>query len=361
MIPFRSSTPVATLQAVLFAALWLGLAGQALAVEAALSGSAEAIPVRVASVVERPSTRLVHFVGTLFGNEEVLVSSQIDGRVEEVTVDLGDEVSAGALLARVEDTAWQARLREAEAMVGKAEADEARARDLLASRIVSAVEYETMKTNAEVARARRDSLRITLAQARVAAPIRGAVARRHVSAGEYVRPGSPLYSLIEVDPLKLRGEVPERFAPELATGQAVQVRVDAFPGVVFPGRISRVSPASNPQNRSVGIEARVDNADRRLKPGFFGNAAVVTRSDDRALMVPQEAVVTFAGVSKVFRIVGEEAQAREVTLGSRGEAGLVEIIQGLERGDRVAVSGHARLEDGSTVQVVDGSAEAAQP
>src|SRR5262249_22259994 len=159
-------------------------------------------------------------------------------------------------------------------------------------------EYESMKTAAAVAEAQRDTQNVLIEHARVLSPLTGSVASRIVSVGEYVRAGTPLFKLVADQPLKLRGDVPERFAHELAAGQSVQIQVDAFPGQTFSGTLARISPSVNRDNRSISVEAVVENGDRRLKPGFFANASIVTRAEDEALMVPQTAIVTFAGVTR---------------------------------------------------------------
>ncbi len=317
----------------------------------AAEAKAVAVPVTVARVSVRPSSRLVNFVGTLYGKEEVTLSSQVEGQINSLTVDLGDHVQAGQVLAEIDADQWRARLREAEATLAKAEADEARGRQLRESNVISPQEYETMKTHAQVVQAQRDTLTVTMKHTHVESPITGAVAKRFVSAGEYVHAGSQLFSLVAEDPLKLRGDVPERFAQELQDGQTVNVKVDAYPDAVFTGRLARISPASNPENRSVAIEALVDNHDRKLKPGFFANAAVVTRTDDRALMVPQEALITFAGVTKIFVIQDGAAHERQVQTGTRGSGGLVEIVEGVQPDEVVATSGLTKLGNGVPVTV----------
>ncbi len=307
------------------------------------------VPVTVAPVAVQPSARTVSLVGTLYGDQEVTLSSQVDGQIRGLNVDLGDAVGLGQVVAQIDDDQWRARLRETEATLAKADADEARARQLADAKIISPQEYDTVKTGAAVARAQRDSLKVMIQHARVESPLDGAVAKRFVSAGEYVHGGSPLLTLVAQDQLKLRGDVPERFAHELQVGQTVQVHVDAYPDRPFTGRLSRISPASNPENRSVSIESIVDNHDHALKPGFFANAAVITRTDDRALMVPQEAVVTFAGVTKLFVVKDGVASERQVRLGTRGTAGMVEIAEGIEAGDLIITSGLAKLQNGIAV------------
>jgi RND family efflux transporter MFP subunit len=204
-----------------------------------------AVQITVAPVIARPTKRLLKFVGTLFGNEEVTLSSQVEGQITALHADLGDQVQQDAVLLDVDDLSMRAQLREIEARVAKARADEARGRELLKGNIISMQEYESMQTAVVVAEAQRDSLNVSLHHRRVRSPLSGSVVKRLVSTGEYVRPGTPLFDLVDDDPLKLRGDVPERFAQEIATGQPVQVKVDAYPDVVFDGKLMRVSPAAN--------------------------------------------------------------------------------------------------------------------
>ncbi len=344
--------PVLVLAAVAAAGCQRAASPEAIAAEA----KQVTVPVTVARVSVRPSSRLVNLVGTLYGKEEVTLSSQLEGQIKSLAVDLGDQVQAGQVVAEIDDDQLRARLREVEATLAKTQADEARGRQLRERNVISPQEYESMKTHAAVAQAQRDTLTVTIRHARVESPISGAVARRFVSAGEYVRPGSQLFSLVAEDPLKLRGDVPERFAHELLVGQTVNVRVDAYPEAVFTGRLARISPASNPENRSVTVEALVDNQDRKLKPGFFANAAVVTRTDDRAIMVPQEALITFAGVTKLFIISDGTAHERQVQTGPRGGGGLVEIVEGVAPDEVVATSGLTKLGNGVAVTVRESNA-----
>jgi len=310
-----------------------------------------AIPITAAAATIRPSERLVSFVGTLFGHEEVTLSSRAEGQIRSISADLGDSIATGQVLAEIDDDQLRARLREVEATVAKARADEERGRRLVEKKIISPQEYESMKTQAAVMEAQRDTLNVQLRYTRVRSPLTGSVAKRLVSAGEYVRPGTPLFSLVAEDPLKLRGDVPERFAEELQVGETVRVRVDAFPGETFEGRLTRISPTSNRESRSIAVEASLDNHDRRLKPGFFANAAIVTRKDDEAIMVPQEALITFAGVTKLFVVADNIAHERKVEPGTRTAEGLVEIVDGLHADEMVATSGLTKLQNGAQVAI----------
>jgi RND family efflux transporter MFP subunit len=310
-----------------------------------------AVPVEVAPVEVRRTERVINFVGTLFGEEEVTLSALIEGQIKSLLVDMGDAIEAGEVLAEVHDDRLRAQLREVEAGWAKARADEARGRQLVGKRVISLQEFESMQTAVRVAEAQRDTIKVLLDNAVVRAPLSGSIAKRLVSAGEFVRPGSPLFQLVADERLKLRGDVPERFAQELAVGQLVQIRVDAHADKAFSGRLTRISPIANKENRSVSIEAMVQNHDRRLKPGFFANAKVVTKIDDEALMVPETAIVKFAGVTKVFVVRDHVAFPQEVRTGTRGGQGLIEIETGVTPADRVVTAGMTKLQDQTPVTI----------
>ncbi len=345
-------TGPARIAALLAAAALAGCANPGTAQGPAATPTADQrLQVTVAPVVVRPIKRLLKFVGTLFGNAEMTLSSQVEGQLEKLTVDLGDSVKTGDILAEVDDSSTRAQLREVDARLAKARADEARGRELLKTTVLSPQEYEAMQTAVAVAQAQRDGMIVLLEHKRVRSPLTGSVAKRLVSAGEYVRPGTPLFALVADDPLTLRGDVPERFAEELQVGQPVQLKVDAYPTVEFAGRLRRVSPTANAENRSITVEAEVPNTDRRLKPGFFAAANIVTRSDDQALLVPETAVISFAGVTKLFVVRDNVAYERHVRIGTRDDEGLVEILEGLKPDEVVATSGLVKLQDTMPVAV----------
>jgi multidrug efflux pump subunit AcrA (membrane-fusion protein) len=183
------------------------------------------------------------------------------------------------------------------------------------------------------------------------APLRYAIAQRLVSEGEMVRsmPVTNAFKLVLAHALKLRAAVPERFAPEVRVGQVVEVGVEAYPGVAFPGKVARINPTVDPLNRTFQVEVAVPNLDGRLKPGGFARAQVRTRTE-QVKTVPAEAVVTFAGVTKLFVVAGDKAKATEVRVGDR-EKEWLEVIGDVPVGAQVAVSGFSQLADGSPVRL----------
>ncbi|MBX9578956.1 MAG: efflux RND transporter periplasmic adaptor subunit [Gemmataceae bacterium] len=186
-----------------------------------------------------------------------------------------------------------------------------------------------------------------------ACPVRYTVAQRFVWEGEMVRamPEKNVYRLVVDHVLKLRAPVPERFAREVKLGQPAAVRVDAADRPVS-GVVTRVAPTVDAQTRTFQVEVTVPNADpaARLKPGTFARAEITTRADPGVRTVPPGAVVTFAGVSKVFVADGDTAKAVEVKLGQR-DKDWVEVIGPIPPGAKVITSGFSQLVDGSPIRV----------
>ncbi len=178
------------------------------------------------------------------------------------------------------------------------------------------------------------------------------IAERLVSEGEMVRafPSTPVLRLVMDQPLKLVGPAAERYMGEVQVGQPVKIRVDAYGDEIFDGLLSRVNPTVDPATRTFQFEVRVENREHRLKAGGFAKVGIFTRIDPLALSVPLEAVVSFAGVNKVFVVEGNVAHAVEVRLGVAGR-GWVELTGALQAGQRVVTSGQSRLVEGSRIRV----------
>ena len=193
-------------------------------------------------------------------------------------------------------------------------------------------------------------------------PVEYVVSQRSVTEGEYVRsmPGSAtaLFKLVIDRPLKLQATVPERHRAEVRVGQGAEFEVEAYPGRKFRGKVSRVNPAVDRASRTFQFEVLVPNEDRRLGPGSFVKGEVLTHIDPSARTVPEESLVSFAGVTKVF--VVRDGRAHEVQVrtgvaldvpGAAGPRGWVEVEGDLRRGDAVVTSGQSQLAEGTPVRV----------
>ncbi|HEY5996301.1 MAG TPA: efflux RND transporter periplasmic adaptor subunit [Candidatus Deferrimicrobiaceae bacterium] len=378
--------------------------------EAPKGAAAKSPPAPVSVLVEAARrtaiTRKVEFVGTLAGVDQATIASEVDGTVQRVNADLGDPVRRGQTLLSIVPDEFRFRQEQAKAdadqtaaklgiapdaesadidrtsLVRKAQADYANAKTdyerrkglvekkLIARKELDDAEARLLMAEANVAAAREEAntqlatLRGKRAQASLAAkkvrdtevrsPIDGSVEAKLVSAGEYVKTGAPLFRVVNDRPVKMVGEIPEYYSGQVRRGQAVDLTVDGQPGRVFRGTLSRVSPASNVANRAVQVEVLFPNAGHELKPGFFGKGAVLVRVDPDGVTVPKEAMVTFAGVDKLFVVEGGKAVERKVKpgddLGAR-----VEIAEGLKAGESVAITNTGKLFTGAPVVVSPGT------
>ncbi len=303
------------------------------------------VPAAVAEV-----ERSVSLVGAFFANEEVAVAAQVEAKVESFGPDMGDHVEKGDVLVRLDDADLQASLREIQARLAKAHSDNARAQVLRSQGIMATEEAEKMRMESAVLEAQLDVLKVKVDRTVLRAPFSGAVAARDTAAGAVVKVGQTLYKLVQDDPLKFRTPVPERFAGYLKVGQKIRVSVDAYPGRVFEGEITRINPTSETANRSITIEAVVPNAERLLRPGFFAKGDLVYDLHGDAVVVPEKALITFAGVTKLFVIVDGKAEERMVRTGIALDDRR-EIADGVKQGEQVAISNLDRLEQGAAVTV----------
>jgi multidrug efflux pump subunit AcrA (membrane-fusion protein) len=368
------------------------------------------IATTVAPAEGREVQRSVQIVGTLAADQEVTLANEVPATVAAILVDLGDRVRAGQLLLKLDDRearleveraaatlqasrealertrqvleSTRANLERQRAVLADAKLNLQRFQGLFAEGAVSAsqrdgaqMQYDVAVAslasaeaqvesdraavknagaNVEQAGAALDLARKRLRDTDVSSPIDGVVRKRFVNLGETFKEKTPLLALVATAALKLQGDVPERFAPQIAPGHAVQVSVEAYPDQVFPGRITRVSPAVDVESRSFSVEASVPNPRGLLKPGFFAKVSILVARDRNVPFVPEEAVAAFAGIVKVYVISGGVAEERRVRIGQRVD-GRIEILEGLRVGESVATSNLGQLATGTAVTVQTGS------
>jgi len=367
----------------------------------------EVLAVDVVQLIPHQVVRRVELVGTLEGQQEVSLSSQVSGRVTHIYADLGDRVDRGKALVELDPLEYQlavnrqvaalgqvlARLGvgaendplpdpEATSSVVRAEAEREEARlqhdrskalyekgvvsrqvfDLAESRyrvaqanyITAVEEVRNLKAQVLNLRAQLELARKNLSDTRVPAPFAGTVTRRQVEVGQYVRDQTPLLTIASTNPLKLRATVPELWFPHVRAGAAVAIRVDAYPQESFAGTVTRIGLSIDPQSRTFPIEARIDNAAGKLRPGLFARALLETARKDSILLAPARAVISFYGVLKVYGVEDGIIQEKVVKVGDRIGDDL-EITEGLAAGSRIATTELSRIRQGTRVRVKEGS------
>ncbi|MCY4388630.1 MAG: efflux RND transporter periplasmic adaptor subunit [Desulfurellaceae bacterium] len=320
------------------------------------------LTVQVAQPVVRTVQRTGQGQGALFAKESVILSNKREGYVERVHVDFGDKVKKGQLLAEMEREelaleveVQESALRQAEANFIRAQAEYTRAKELAAENLIPEQRLDTNEADYKVMEARVRTAEKILALARkrlrdtrIVSPVNGFVQERFVNPGEYKQDASQLLELVVVNPLKLRAPVPERFAAASMIGMPLRVEVEALPGQVFEGILTRMAARVDHRTRSLRIEAEIPNPDGKLRPGYFAHITGVLGEED-ALFIPRTGLARFAGVERIFIVEDNVVTSREVTSGME-DGDWVEIATGLAEGETVAVSALNRLADGMTVQ-----------
>lgn len=333
--------------------------------------------------------RAVTVSGTLAAEDQVALGFKVAGRVADVRVDLGSPVTQGQIVATLVDTDFALRVRQAAAALVQARvrlglpaegdsdlvdaentglvrqrravAQDARLnRDRMKTFVERGLspraQLESAEAALEVAEAqyqdaleeirnrqgllaqRRSELELArqeLQDTVLRAPLDGAVRERQVTSGEYRTPGTPVMTIVRTNPLRLQLAVPEREVAGLKPGLRVRVKVEGGT-TEHEGRLERIGAAILETNRTLPVEAVIPNPQSLLRPGQFANAEIVVSSDDRALVVPANAIVTFAGIQKVLTVVEGKAHEQRIRTGRR-EGARVEVLEGLRAGDVVVV------------------------
>jgi RND family efflux transporter MFP subunit len=360
---------------------------------AACRGSAASLPAKQVKLAKSEARRLTQTVtapGTLAADEQAALSFKVAGRLSEIKVDLGSQARKGQVIATLETADFKVRLQQAEAalqqarvrlglppkgdddridpentsvarqaraLLEEAKSNRERTVQLVNQGIQSKAELDRVESAFKVADSRyqdaieevrnrqavvlqrRSELAIAqqqLVDTTLYAPFDGAVRERRASLGEYLNAGAPVATIVRLHPLRLRVETPEREAHGIKVGQSVRVVVEGDNQQSYSGRVARLSPAFQEQSRTLIIEAEVDNQQGRLRPGSFAKAEIQTSVTSNVVMVPASAIVTFAGIQKVFSVKDNKAVEKNVVVGRR--EGEWVAVEGLDADAPVVLS-----------------------
>ena len=361
----------------------------------------QARQVKTVQVAETPIGETVTVNGTLAAYDQATVGTKVAGRLQSISVDFGTVVRKGQAIAKLEPQDYQLRVQQAEAGLSQARArvglspeggddrvtldqtgtvreakavlDESKAKRDRAARLINQgiipkAEMDTADADYKVAMSRyqdaveeirnrqgvlaqrRSELNLArqqLADTILYAPMTGVVQEKRASVGEYLAAAAPVVDIVQIDPLRLRVDVPERESHKIHTGQSVRVTLEGDSDA-YLGTVKRLSPSISQQNRVLSVEADVRN-NGHLKPGAFVKAEIVTDQASTAATVPASAIVTFAGIEKVITIEGGKAVEKVVMTGRRGQD-WVEIKSGVNVGQAVIVN-PGNLQSGQSVTV----------
>jgi RND family efflux transporter MFP subunit len=359
--------------------------------------------VTTATAAEVPLEQLIVVTGTLGAEQEIILGMKVAGRISELPVDLGSIVQKGDVIARLDTTDFDLRLRQSAAALEQARVRlglpptgtnedvdlektslvrEARATmdgtrfrldratQLYEKGLMAKSDFDVTNSAYKVAEAqyadaldearnrqgvlsqRKSELEIArqqLADAVLYSPIGGSVRQRNANVGQYVSAGTPVVNLVQMNPVRLRTDVPEREALNIRTGMRVRVSVEGT-STIHEGRVVRLSPSVDEANRTLLVETEIPNPSNILRPGSFARAEIVASSSQRGLIVPATAVVSFAGIDRVFTIRDGKASEIRIKTGRRTDIG-IEILDGVSAGDQVVIN-PGNMTDGESVTVM---------
>jgi RND family efflux transporter MFP subunit len=304
----------------------------------------------IAVVEARPLAVTLPLSGSLTPLAQATVRSKVSGVVRQTTVQEGMNVSAGQVIARLDDSEARARVAQQQALLSDASArlalakkNQANSAALLKQNYIAQNAYDTTSNSVDLAQAAVDSARAQLELARIAlndtvihAPLSGVVSKRHAQAGEKLSPDSPVFSIVDLKQLTLDAQVPASDIPRIRVGQEVRFKVDGFGDRNFAGKVLRINPAAEAGSRAMLVYIGVDNPDGALRAGMFAKGAVTTEKSAVHPLLPLGAVQKQDGKDVVYRVDGGRVVAQPVKLGLKNEdAGLVEAVDGIAPGATV--------------------------
>jgi HlyD family secretion protein len=338
--------------------------------------------VGLGTVIRSAINEEITLVGNLIGEATVAVAPRTAGRLQNISVKMGDQVNRGQRLAQIEDFEIKEQVKQAEAaqevslatirqreadlQLAKTNVERSRSlfeRQLLPrqtlddneARYLSAVaSVDLAKAQNSQSNARLDELRINLANTIITSPVTGFVSRRAVDPGAFVGQNAPVVDVVDITSVRLVANVVERDLSQLQRGDATIVEVDAYPGETFNGRIARVSPVLDPATRTASIEIEIPNPAFRLKPGMYARVGIVTNTKKDALVAPANSVIDLGGRRGVFQVLNNSAVFRAVQVGTE-QLDRVEILSGIDEGEQVITTGAGALRDGDRVVLPEGA------
>ena len=340
------------------------------------------VPVETMTAFLGSIVQSVSYNGSIQAETEVQVFSKIADRILAINVDEGSRVERGDPVARILATSIEQGVRQAEAALAAARAQEAnvriesdRAQRLLNENAMSRQQFDAIQTQVEAVTAQREQAEAMAATARslrddatVTAPIAGIVANRNYDPGDVASPAKSLLSIVQMARVKIVLDVTEADLGTLRTGQEAMVKVSAFPDRAFGGRISMISPVLNPRTRMARVEALIDNRDRSLRPGMFGRVELITGRIDSVFVIPRYAVIEATSmqyaqgqerVAKeyfVYVVEGTRAVQRKLDPVSINHRAIA-VAKGIAIGERIVTLGHNALRDGAAVLDVSSTQE----
>jgi membrane fusion protein (multidrug efflux system) len=316
------------------------------------------IPVEAVTVQQQTMPISIKALGSLAADQQIEVSPEVDGQIAKINFHNGQDVKQGRLLFQIDDSVAHAQLTAAKAKLRLSKEDFRRNHRLLENDALSQQALDQAAEALAEDQAVVNERQLLVKKMQLRAPFDGTVGSRTVSVGQYVTVGQTLAPLVNTDSLKVIYNVSETYLPQLKLGQLVSVTSSALPGERFSGTVAFISPTVDVTSRTVEVHATVPNNAQQLAPGMFVNVEQQLGQRLNALVIPAEALVATISGSEVYVIQNGRAVETPVKVGARW-GGNVEITSGLTAKQQIVNVGQQKLRDGSQVQIITATGDAA--
>lgn len=310
-----------------------------------------AMAVRAVAAKVGPAVDEASAIGNLRADESITIRPEIAGRIVEMPFREGENVKKGARLVALDSAELRAIVASSDAQAKLDQQRFERSEDLFKKGFISQQGLDESRSNLVRARAKLAEDAAKLARTEIHAPFPGVVGLRQVSEGAFVTAGTDIARLEKIDQLKLDFRLPENFIGRLKNNQSVRIQVDAYARDTFSGAVYAIEPGVDEQTRTVLVRARVANTGLKLRPGMFARVYVQLGLREKALWIPEAAIVPRGQDSFVYRVSDGKAALVKVATGVR-KVGEVEIVNGLAAGDLVVTEGTQRLGPGGPVSIM---------
>ncbi|MCC5943636.1 MAG: efflux RND transporter periplasmic adaptor subunit [Bernardetiaceae bacterium] len=306
---------------------------------------------RVDAVKLKPQEleRNILTTGSLLANEEVVLRTEISGRVRQINFNEGSQVEKGQLLLKIDDSELQAQRQKISVSLRLATQTEERRRKLLDAKGISQEAYDEALNQKETLEAELNLLDAQIAKTVITAPFSGIIGLREISLGSYVSPADRVATLQQIDPIKLDFSVPEKHLSEIKKGMDIHFTLTGN-AKIYDGKIYAIEPQIDTETRSLRMRAILPNKENTLKPGAFAEIRITLETFKDAIVVPSEALVSEITGQKVYLLKNGKVQSAPVETGIRNER-TVQVTKGIEANDTLIITGLMFIKDGMNLDV----------
>ncbi len=291
------------------------------------------------------------YVGNLLPNQRVIMRSEIDGVIENIYFDEGDEIVNNKKLIDISTKELSLKLKIAFADSKLAETNLKRDEKLAKDNLIPNAQLDQTRTFAERALLNRELAKISLNKSIINSPLSGTVKTRFVKVGEFVRKGDRLVEILNVDRILVKVNIPEQEILQFNIGQKVDIELYILEKKIFEGKVKKIGLEADASNRTFPVEIEVNNRERELRPGMLARVTFTKRVDQDQVVIPRHTILERDSGRIVYVVDKGKAFQREVSTGiSQREK--VQILTGLGRGEQLVVEGHTKLTDGEEINIV---------